>query len=110
VDRAQGLTDGRGQEMADSDEKVAPGVVVRLAERLRDFYASLPESEKRAFEAFCRGRLAEDEVAGFDLSRSTFDPGRHFVGVLMQQGRVQLDADAGAPSRISGLLRRWPPG
>ena len=63
VDRAQGLTDGRGQEMADSDEKVAPGVVVRLAERLRDFYASLPESEKRAFEAFCRGRLAEDEVA-----------------------------------------------
>ena len=89
---------------------MTPEVVVRLAERLRDFYASLPESEKRAFEAFCRGRRAEDEVAGFDLTRSRFDPRRHFVGVLMQQGRVQLDADAGAPSRISGLLRRWPPG
>jgi hypothetical protein len=69
--------------MADSDEKVVSGVVVRLAERLRDFYVSLPESEKRAFEAFCRGSLAEEEVAGFDLTRSTFDPGRHFVGVLM---------------------------
>jgi hypothetical protein len=28
-----------------------------------------------------------------DLSRSTFDRSRHYAGVLMQQGRVQLDAD-----------------
>jgi hypothetical protein len=28
-----------------------------------------------------------------DFSRSTFDPGKHFSGVRMQQGRVQLDAD-----------------
>jgi hypothetical protein len=28
-----------------------------------------------------------------DFSRDTFDPGRHYSGVLMQQGRVQLDAD-----------------
>jgi hypothetical protein len=28
-----------------------------------------------------------------DYSRNTFDPARHFSGVLMQQGRVQLDAD-----------------
>ncbi len=28
-----------------------------------------------------------------DYSRSTFDPWRHFSGVLMQQGRVALDAD-----------------
>src|SRR5579859_6486628 len=28
-----------------------------------------------------------------DLSRSTFDRIRHYAGVLMQQGRVQLDAD-----------------
>ena len=28
-----------------------------------------------------------------DFSRQTFDPRRHYAGVLMQQGRVQLDAD-----------------
>ncbi|HEX2202625.1 MAG TPA: DUF6519 domain-containing protein [Longimicrobium sp.] len=28
-----------------------------------------------------------------DFSRSTFDPTRHYSGVRMQQGRVQLDAD-----------------
>ena len=28
-----------------------------------------------------------------DFSRSTFDPRRHYSGVRMQQGRVQLDAD-----------------
>ncbi|HST62580.1 MAG TPA: DUF6519 domain-containing protein [Longimicrobium sp.] len=28
-----------------------------------------------------------------DFSRQTFDPARHFSGVRMQQGRVQLDAD-----------------
>jgi hypothetical protein len=29
----------------------------------------------------------------FDLSRIRFDPRRDFLGVVMQQGRVQLDAD-----------------
>jgi hypothetical protein len=29
-----------------------------------------------------------------DYSRKTFDPEKHYSGVLMQQGRVQLDADA----------------
>ncbi|MFY9553185.1 MAG: DUF6519 domain-containing protein, partial [Blastocatellia bacterium] len=28
-----------------------------------------------------------------DVSRDTFDPFKHFSRVLMQQGRVQLDAD-----------------
>src|SRR5438067_12970544 len=28
-----------------------------------------------------------------DISRSTFDPKKHYVGVVMQQGRVQVDAD-----------------
>ena len=28
-----------------------------------------------------------------DFTRDTFDPGKHFSRVLMQQGRVQLDAD-----------------
>ena len=28
-----------------------------------------------------------------DFSRNTFDPTKHFSRVLMQQGRVQLDAD-----------------
>ena len=28
-----------------------------------------------------------------DFSRNTFDPGNHYSAVLMQQGRVQVDAD-----------------
>src|SRR5689334_16516199 len=28
-----------------------------------------------------------------DLTRSTFDPARHYAKVIMQQGRVQMDAD-----------------
>src|SRR5713101_6717207 len=28
-----------------------------------------------------------------DFSRQTFDPKKHYNGVLMQQGRVQLDAE-----------------
>src|SRR3954452_4311450 len=28
-----------------------------------------------------------------DFSRNTFDPRKHYTGVLMQQGRVQVDAD-----------------
>lgn len=28
-----------------------------------------------------------------DISRETFDPRKHYIGVVMQQGRVQLDAD-----------------
>jgi hypothetical protein len=28
-----------------------------------------------------------------DFSRKTFDKKKHYSGVLMQQGRVQLDAD-----------------
>src|SRR5712692_3853270 len=28
-----------------------------------------------------------------DFSRQTFDPKKHYSGVLMQQGRVQIDAD-----------------
>lgn len=35
-----------------------------------------------------------------DLSRDTFDPARHFARVLMQQGRVPLDADLNEQSAI----------
>src|SRR5690242_10221282 len=28
-----------------------------------------------------------------DISRNTFDPRKHYAGVLQQQGRVQVDAD-----------------
>ena len=28
-----------------------------------------------------------------DITRSSFDPDRHYSSVRMQQGRVQLDAD-----------------
>lgn len=36
-----------------------------------------------------------------DFSRQTFDPRRHYDGVLMQQGRVQLDADWNEQDAIS---------
>jgi hypothetical protein len=29
----------------------------------------------------------------FDISRATFDPWKDYLGVVMQQGRVQLDSD-----------------
>jgi hypothetical protein len=90
--------------------QLPPDVMVGLAERLRDFYGSLPEAEQHAFAAFCQGGRAAEDVAGFEFTPGIFDPGRHFVGVLLQQGRVQLDADAGEPSLISRRLRRWPPG
>ena len=35
-----------------------------------------------------------------DFTRDTFDPARHYSGVLLQQGRVQLDADANEQSAI----------
>jgi hypothetical protein len=35
-----------------------------------------------------------------DFSRDTFDPANHFSRVLMQQGRVQLDADANEQASI----------
>jgi Family of unknown function (DUF6519) len=38
-----------------------------------------------------------------DLTRNTFDPRKHFTRVLMQQGRVQLDADWNEQAAI--LLR-----
>ena len=38
-----------------------------------------------------------------DYSRKTFDPRRDFSGVLMQQGRVQLDADW---NEMTGIISR----
>jgi len=38
-----------------------------------------------------------------DYSRKTFDPLRDFSGVLMQQGRVQLDADW---NELVGIISR----
>ena len=29
----------------------------------------------------------------FDLSRTVFDPRKNYAGVVMEQGRVQLDSD-----------------
>ena len=51
-----------------------------------------------------------------DLTRNTFHPFRHFTQVLMQQGRVQLDADwneqafatgSGVVNQESIDLSRW---
>ncbi|HEY1427468.1 MAG TPA: DUF6519 domain-containing protein [Caulobacteraceae bacterium] len=42
-----------------------------------------------------------------DLTRDSFDPLKHYTGVLMQQGRVQLDADWNEQAAILlHLLRR----
>ena len=42
-----------------------------------------------------------------DLTRNSFDPIKHFARVLMQQGRVQLDADWNEQAAILlHLLRR----
>src|SRR4051795_13356626 len=40
----------------------------------------------------------------FDCSRFTFNAWRDFLGVVMQQGRVQLDSDWN--EFVAGLLRR----
>lgn len=40
-----------------------------------------------------------------DYSRKTFDPKKHYSGILMQQGRVQLDADWN--ELVELLDRRW---
>jgi hypothetical protein len=40
----------------------------------------------------CIIKELEAEMKG-DFTRNTFDPKKHYRGVLMQQGRVQLDAD-----------------
>src|SRR6202041_3391505 len=40
-----------------------------------------------------------------DFTRDTFDPGREFYRVLMQQGRLQLDADWN--EQIAILLHRF---
>jgi hypothetical protein len=41
-----------------------------------------------------------------DLTRTTFDPLKHFSGVLMQQGRIQLDSDWNEQASILLHLQR----
>ena len=41
-----------------------------------------------------------------DFSRDTFDPRNHFTRVLMQQGRVHLDADANEQAAIAAHYQR----
>ena len=41
-----------------------------------------------------------------DISRSSFNPLKHFSGVRMQQGRVQLDADWNEQVDIATYLSR----
>jgi hypothetical protein len=99
--------------------ETTPELIARVGQRLRDFYSSLPDDEKPLFETFCRALpSADDEVQGHmhgDFSKATFDPGRHYAGVLMQQGRVQLDSDynESSISRSAALamplLGDWPP-
>jgi hypothetical protein len=40
-----------------------------------------------------------------DLTRDTFHPLKHYIRVLTQQGRVQLDADANEQTAITLRLR-----
>lgn len=41
-----------------------------------------------------------------DFSRDTFDPDNHYTRVLMQQGRVHVDADFNEQAAIAGHYRR----
>jgi len=41
-----------------------------------------------------------------DITRDTFRPSQHYVGIVMQQGRVQIDADANESDRIDLHRRR----
>lgn len=41
-----------------------------------------------------------------DITRDTFRPNQHYVGIVMQQGRVQLDADSNEADRIDLHRRR----
>ena len=41
-----------------------------------------------------------------DVSRLTFDPAKHYAGVVAQQGRVQLDADWNERDAIAAYLAR----
>ena len=41
-----------------------------------------------------------------DFSRQTFDRKKHYHGVLMQQGRVQVDADWNEQVHLEDYLRR----
>jgi len=41
-----------------------------------------------------------------DFTRDTFDPGKHFSRVLMQQGRAQLDTDWNEQTSIMSHLLR----
>ena len=100
-------------------EAATAELIARVGQRLREFYTSLPDDEKPLFETFCRGLAYEDDdVRGHmrgDFASVTFDPARHYVGVLMQQGRVQLDSDSNESSISRSaalavpLLGDWPP-
>src|SRR5215471_8868330 len=43
-----------------------------------------------------------------DITRSTFDRTKHYDGVRMQQGRVQMDADWNENLDIQAYMRRIP--
>jgi hypothetical protein len=43
-----------------------------------------------------------------DVSRGTFNAAKHFIGVLLQQGRVQLDADYNEGLAILNYLAQNP--
>ena len=43
-----------------------------------------------------------------DFSRDTFDSKKHYSRVLMQQGRVQTDADWNEQQAITGVIAKKP--
>src|SRR5262245_3607114 len=52
------------------------------------FFASVSKRDSISLPERERGHTMKD-----DISRNTFDARKHYSGIVMQQGRVQLDAD-----------------
>jgi hypothetical protein len=47
------------------------------------------------------GRIVKESIVKGDFTRSTFQPDKHYCSVRLQQGRVQLDADANEQADIA---------
>ena len=67
---------------------------LRAPQRAAGLRVRLDEYLRFGLEAgiFVRPSCRRGAMKG-DFSRQTFRPGKHYSGVLMQQGRVQMDAD-----------------
>jgi hypothetical protein len=73
-------------------------IVQRLFDKMAAFRTALPDEERMLLDEILARAQAVDrpEVQGYGGEYSfTFVPADYYVGVLLQQGQVQLDSDAG---------------